>query len=289
MIWDPEINGTLTFIHLSSGDQLWSLKHSTWKRVTLKNLPGFKGTEMGMVYDTVNKEVLWFGNGCPFVSNASNGQFCIYTIYNGSWNRVTPTDAGPNASYPNLVLSNAVWDSKDNTTLFFGGYNYPSAVNQTWTFVNNTWTQISTTCAPTPRYGVEMTYTDGKVLLFGGMSTNNTPLADTWTYVSGVWTKVVPNQAPSAIQSTTTNTLAYDPVLGVTFLYGEPTSTHHGAPRNATWMFSAGSWTELSASVSPPGGSQANGHEVMAYDPQFQCVVMFVEETKGHNYTWLLS
>ncbi|HEV2449634.1 MAG TPA: kelch repeat-containing protein, partial [Thermoplasmata archaeon] len=39
--------------------------------------------------------------------------------------------------------------------------------------------------------------TDGYMLMFGGLGSTGTPVADTWSFLGGTWTHLAPAQAPA--------------------------------------------------------------------------------------------
>ncbi len=161
----------------------------------------------------------------------------------------------------------------DAVVLFGGFAQYPYSTSNgtriegvtesdTWLYSYGTWTNITSTVgtAPPARFGAGMTYDpqqlDGNLLgpvLFGG--TEQYPVSgernDTWALESGVWVNLTHGVAPP--QNTG---------MGFTYVTGSSAiilvcgsaydSRISGSIQtNATWMFSNGSWTQLSPPVLP--------------------------------------
>ena len=175
--------------------------------------------------------------------------------------------------------------STDRYVFLFGGYaggtNY---LGDTWKFSSGIWTQLSIS-GPSARADSAMVYdaADGYVLLFGGY---NAPglLGDTWKFFAGTWTKLLPSLSPSARSGASA---ADDPASadGYVVLFGGWTGGTNYL--GDTWTFSAGSWTQLSASSSP----FPRAYAAMAYDYGDAVVVLFGGYNTGNflGDTWAFT
>jgi PKD repeat protein len=185
-----------------------------------------------------------------------------------------------------------VYDSTDGYAVMFGGENtnlLPSQTyNDTWKFVAGVWTNITTSVAPSPRFGFMMADdpVDHAVVLFGGQGPGHglgVWQNDTWEYHAGVWTNVTQSHAPP---DTFWGSMSYDSATGDVLLFG---GSQRDAPtyNNDTWSFHAGVWTELSPSTLPP----ARDDQVQVDDVADNEVLMFGGdgETVDFNDTWAYS
>ncbi|MDE1820203.1 MAG: DUF835 domain-containing protein [Euryarchaeota archaeon] len=141
--------------------------------------------------------------------------------------------------------------------------------------VPRNWTNITTTSGvgPSARMWTGMTYdaADGYLLLFGGYAplTNNA-YGDTWGFFAGHW-HLLSNTGPSPREAAAVIYDALDRyvvLFGGAFNYAGKTFFY-----NDTWVWSHGSWTNISASqtVSPPPRRTPG----VAYDPLEGRVIMF--------------
>lgn len=168
----------------SSGD--WTQLHPTTSPSARANA--------SMVWDQVDKYVVLFGG-----QNSNSVFGDTWTFIGGQWTQLQPTTSpSPRAA---AGLAN---DSEDHYLVLFGGFDpfTDTAYSDTWTFLHGTWTQLTTTSAPTPRFGAAFLdnpvgtgyypghAANGVVILFGGETASGTFLGDTWTYLGGVWTQI---------------------------------------------------------------------------------------------------
>ena len=114
------------------------------------------------------------------------------------------------------------------------------------------WTNI--TSSGFSRYLSAMSYdaADGYVILFGGIDTANNFLGDTWKFSAGVWTNITKSSGPSPRAS---SAMVYDSADGYVVLFGGGSGALDVFPTislHDTWKFSGGSWTNVTATSSPP-------------------------------------
>ncbi len=150
-----------------------------------------------------------------------------------------------------------------------------------------TWTQLTGLPSPGPRVDAGLVYdsTDGYLLLFGGEHYGTIPTSywnDTWTFSGGRWTNVTdPTDAPP---QSTGFMMADDPSDDSVVLFGGLSATDHIL--DATWTYSAGVWTNITASIgaAPPPTYWGS----MAYDNATGTVILFGGSTgftSSQDYT----
>jgi len=189
------------------------------------------------------------------------------------------------------------YDPIDQYVLLFGGYGNGSTTpyDDTWTFANGLWTQLQIG-GPPARYAAMMTWDagDGYMLLFGGYDSSSiTFYNDTWTFVHGVWNQLTPAVSPPVRWR---GAMAYDAADNYTVLFGGTPNAGTTAPMKDTWMYKAGSWTNITTNVT--GSPAARFRQDMVYDAADGYLVMFGGCTVAacssqdtltyHNYTWTL-
>ena len=113
---------------------------------------------------------------------------------------------------------------------------------------------------------------DGYVVLFGGYNATFTS-NQTWAYNAGTWTQLHPKISPSARGDAT---MAYDPKDKEVVLYGGiglgPNCQNGYIYCDDTWTFSAGQWTNITATAAGPGGL---AYGSMTYDAAIGKLVLF--------------
>lgn len=190
-----------------------------------------------------------------------------------SWTDIsTYAGTGPSPRW----LGGMTYDPVDKYVLLFGGYD-TADYSDTWSFANSTWTALSPTNSPAGRYAMGLTWdvADGYAVLFGGyaaLAPGSPAYNDTWTFVHGQWTNVTP------ATPTPSNNPADRWRMGLTWDGADSYVLMFGGTNNVgstiysdTWSFSAGTWTKLNVSGSPPGRYRAS----MTYDAVDGYVVLF--------------
>jgi N-acetylneuraminic acid mutarotase len=156
-----------------------------------------------LVYDDANhRVVLWGGH----MSSYRNGQIAsagygdsiwTYDYLENVW-RQTEHTRKPPARY----WHQAIFDTKDDNLLLFGGNGGRGFLNDTWFFdvERDSWESANTELAPTPRVNPAMTYDSIRnvTILFGGLEEDMSDLRDTWVFeetdTGGEWTEITPAQ-----------------------------------------------------------------------------------------------
>jgi cysteine-rich repeat protein len=113
---------------------------------------------------------------------------------------------------------------------------------------------------PPPRRLHMMAY-DGarqRLVMFGGLSSQNAVLADTWEWDGVSWTQMRPKKSPQARHGAA---MAYDQKRKRVILFGGFTQN---ANKQDTWEWNGSDWVERTPANVPPNFGH---HGAMAYDP----------------------
>ena len=258
LAYDPVHNFTLAF----GGDYLndtWKEKGGTWTNISanLSTAPSRRGLAP-MAYDAHDGYFVLFG-GFSDAPTWSRGEYDNDTwIFNGSWKNITGSAGAPPSP---RFASSMVYDPQLSAVVLFGGVvgglnnGASGPLNDTWEFRNGTWKNVTGQLSTSPpgRDWEALAYdvADRYLVLYGGYNEATATLySDTWTFNGSAWSKLAPSIDPGALRS------AYfassEGAEGYPLLYGGDTSPYLGAAVNATWVFRAGQWTNLTARVGSP-------------------------------------
>jgi hypothetical protein len=129
----------------------------------------------------------------------------------------------------------------------------------------------------------------GKLVLFGGASNGDEPLADTWIYDGTTWTQASPATSPPARSAAS---MTYDSSTGKIVLFGGDNGIGSTDPLGCpsgqfgdTWTYNGTTWAYQPSAVSPPAREDAS----MAYDPDIGEAVLFGGEAFDEGGDCLLS
>lgn len=199
----------------------------------------------------------------------------------------------PPVSPSALLWSSMVYDPVDKRVVLFGGTNTPDAddgFSDTWAWdgVSKTWTELHPISHPSGRAANPLVYdaANGAIVLFGGVTTNVTPLNDTWTWSGTDWTQQFPTSVPSPRNGPA---LAYDPSLSAVVLFGGAVGTCCADSLNDTWTWNGVNWTEIYPANTLPSARNA---PAMDYDPLRKVVLMFggaADSGRELDDTWFLA
>lgn len=235
----------------------------------------------------------------------SQGQGLQWWSLAGSiWTNRTPEVAPPVAWQ--YSIDEMAYDPAGGYVLFFGGIesgppNY-WATPGTWSYANGNWTDITQGVQPSARSEASMVYdgSDGYVVLFGGSGWGDAGhyscgkyyssqlCGDTWRFSGSSWSLVSSSGGPSNRSSAG---MVYDAADGYVVLQGGISWTPQAwIFNNDTWTYHAGSWTNITSTLSlHPGTPTAT----LAYDAALGRVVMQGDWLNGtpfaDNETWLFS
>jgi PKD repeat protein len=195
---------------------------------------------------------------------------------------------------PSAQSGGMVYDPVAHEYVLFGGVNNTgSALNDTWVFANGTWTDLtpSLTLAPSPRWYFAFVWdaADSYCLLFGGRN-SFADLNDTWAFNGTAWRQLSPTASPPAM---TSGRVAYDAADGYVWMYGGYTIL--GTTYNATWTYKAGTWSNITSSVT---GAPPDPHplEDASYDSAANEILLYggglspaLSCSGGSGVTWTYS
>ncbi|MFA5859295.1 MAG: kelch repeat-containing protein, partial [Elusimicrobiota bacterium] len=222
----------------------YDINLNIWVNKNPSSVPsGQRGVKL--VYDTENKKFVTFGG---YNGTAQLQDTYVYDDVQNSWTNMNPSTKPSIREYYSMV-----YDSYNEKTLLFGGWEGVNRYNDTWAYdyAVNTWTGLNPGGSlPPVRYGQSMVYDSNnrQVILFGG-SGDSGYLDDTWIYNYGnnTWTQKFPINKPSARYE---HSMVYDPVNKRVLLFGGYGSSGY---LKDTWYYdvSGNQWYELNPSSSP--------------------------------------
>jgi hypothetical protein len=220
----------------------WTYDFSTraWREINSIG-PPYTVFEQTMVYDSANRKLVAFG-GAPS-GYVDGDRAYLLDVDSEVWT------AAASAPEPGARMSQSmVYDPVRRVAwMFGGGYPYPSAGNELWSYdaAARTWRQINQTGAvPPPRRFGAMAYDSQHdiVLLWGGILDDNNAYNDTWVFrpATQQWQQLAPTASPPR-GFPYSEDLAYDPVNNVFILH----------QNGDFWLYRFGSSTDTTAPDPP--------------------------------------
>lgn len=189
-----------------------------------------------------DRDIIVMFSGTSTSTGSPTQDTWVLDVTTKTWREVSPATQPPARNQTENAM---VYDSENKVFVLFGGDDGSGMLQDTWLYdpAANTWTERKPTVSPPARHKHAMVYDQkhGKVVLFGGMG-GGRALSDTWAYdvPSNTWVQVSTATNPGGRQ---THAMAYDPINGVSLLYGG--SDYDGS----TFTDSAETWVlKLSAS-----------------------------------------
>jgi len=240
-----------------------------------------------LAYDGAAHNVVLFG-GSPTAPVGTGTAFGD----TWTWDATNWTQQFPPVSPSPRVWSNMVYDPVTKTVVLFSGTNSPGgddAFSDTWAWdgVAKTWTELHPASRPPGRTMNQLVF-DGAnrtIVLFGGVTTDLTPLNDTWTFNGSNWTEQSPATSPAPRNGPA---LAYDPGLRAVVLFGGAVGACCYDNLNDTWTWNGVNWTEIYPTGTLP---QARNAPAIAYDALRKVVLMFGGASSGPvlDDSWFLA
>jgi hypothetical protein len=262
----------------------WRFTGGHWANVTSGPAPTARWRAM-LGFDPAIGALVLFG-GC---SNTTCQLNDTWEYRGGNWTNVTSGPAPPGRSEGSLV-----YDYNDSALYLFGGcVNSPNgssgigcADNLLWLFhPNGSWSPVTLTHgspipAPRSQAAVASDPSVGGLLLEGGEQFNVTHSVDvgfndTWSFSNGSWKNLTSGPAPVPCCALAGG---WDNATSSVILFSGIASPPSSATYSATWSFSAGTWTNVSPSVSPPARELA----AAAYDAADQELLVFGGENASN-------
>ena len=285
--YDPATQSTVLFGGLNEGGSVYGdtwTWDGKWRAMSPATSPSPRQGP-GMASDEATGSIVLFGGSTyPFEAGAAFGD-------TWTWDGTNWTQQFPPVSPSPRLWSNMVYDPETRTVLLFGGSNTPGgddAFSDTWAWngITKTWTELNPTSHPPGRAANQLVYDAATrtVVLFGGVTTNLTPLNDTWTWNGINWTRHFPASSPAPRNGPS---LAYDAALGHVVLFGGAVGACCSNNLNDTWTWNGVNWTEIYPNTLPaPRNASA-----MDYDPLRKVLLMFGGATSGPvlDDTWFLA
>ena len=271
----------------------WRWDGRSWAQVSGPESRWYQFTSLHnpirLVYDPAARRILLFG-GFDNEHFAPNSFTNVAVPYAGeTWLWDGARWSGSTGLQPPARAGSAmVYDAASRQVLLFGGSDYAaegygqgtppgSALGDTWAWRNG-WSRLSAKGpAPSPRLDAQMVYdaARGRVVLFGGVAADGTPLSDTWTWNGAAWSQGPAAGPPGRWDAT----MAYDPAARKVILFGG----YNGSTElGDTWTWDGGKWTAFtpSGSVLAPLPRRA---AATTYDDATKQLLVF-GGTFGSNY-----
>lgn len=255
--------------------RLWEFDHGAWSWVGVDPKLGPRVAEGAAVaYDARDKCVVVFGGAYWNSAGPTYDVRATWTYAHGNWTRVLPA---PHGAWPQPRFgAGLAYDARDRYLLLFGGVTTAgTGLNDSWAFANGSWSRINTPSAPPPRVGFALAYdtADGTAVLYGGMGPSTTPLNDTWTYAAGIWSRVAGAGGPSPRSYPL---VTDDPADHGLLLFGGTVYNSYPYDRYSdTWLFSNGTWKNVSSALPHHPNPTDGGASVATYDPSLDQVLLF--------------
>ncbi|MCI4319976.1 MAG: hypothetical protein L3K23_07600 [Thermoplasmata archaeon] len=246
----------------------WRYGGGVWTNITPSplNATNSPSARFGaaMAYDAIDGYALLFGgSACPPLV----GHPCrdTWKFVGGRWTNISAPTLTATNTPPGRLAAAVAYDSADQEVVLFGGAGDSGTLRDTWTYHAGNWTQVVflvNASLPSARELAAMADdpADGYLVLFGGDGNcPNNVCGDTWTFSGSSWMQVTGfSTAPLGRYG---EAMSYDAVDGYVLMYGGagfgcPGSGFSNCPD--TWSFSAGVWSELSATSAVPALYQAS-------------------------------
>jgi hypothetical protein len=233
---------------LCSGNNIWQFDGTEWKDFGTTDIPDERRFT-GIAYDARLKKVVLFGGF--FNNNYRNDTW----LWDGTkWTELDIDNDDRPPHRGNFVMW---YDSALQRTLLYGGIGRPNLNSKVtrfsdmWSFDGTRWTKMNVTTTPGVRFRplIRVNPTNGKLLLFGGLRSENIDEDsirqfygnDTWEWdgASSTWTELHPEHRPPARQN---GGMAWDPTANEMVIYG---GWAEGFSHSDVWAWNGVDWRPI--------------------------------------------
>jgi hypothetical protein len=206
-----------------------------------------------------------FGGSAPLINNQT-------WVYDGT----TWTLQMPATSPTGRFGAQLVYDSARNVAVLYGGLasniSIPPPTSETWEWNGVTWNQATpaANAGPRYRYGACFDSARGRVVMYGGQSTQllGPPNNQTWEYDGTTWAQIPTTGNPGPRERPA---MCYHAGMGMTVMFGGYDGV---ALTDQTWLYDGftGAWLQL---VIPGPKPSPRNASALTYDPVHNlCILM---------------
>jgi hypothetical protein len=280
MAYDPLVHAIVlvtTSLNFACVSYTWFFANRTWTNETTVVSGEPPVTQhAAFVYDATDGYMLLYGG----FDNCAFNHLGTWKFQNNTWTQVNETGR----PWPKGVQDQGIaYDATDGYVVLFGG----DTSNATWTYRAGVWTQLNLSVHPNGFANPGMAPNPkGGVLLFGGGGGARGGRLEhtTWEFLHGSWRQLFPAAHPPK---------TYDALLEPSAKFGDVLfGGNQGAGwTNATWTYSNGTWTDITASLSRAPPAVAADYFSGAYDLASRHIVVFLSPNGAGTaqQTWILS
>ncbi len=249
-VYDPAGNGVLFFGGTNGANVLndtWIWNGNQWATLNLPLSPPERSMA-AMAWDSKNQNVVLYGGNAATTGDTPQEDTWIFS--NNAWSLASPsTNPGP------LDSAAIAFDSLNQNTVLFGGYDGAAVTAGTWIWDGSNWTSQNPTYSPPPRRGAAMAFDalHKQIVLFGGLDTNGNYQNDTWVWNGTTWTQLAPAYSPPGRSDAV---MVFDSVHGYLVLTGGQSS---GGALYDLWVWNGMNWTAQTPTITPTARYGAAG------------------------------
>ena len=266
---------------------IYTYSNNLWTNMNTTEKPSSRYST-SIVYDFTRDCIILFGGNERYQSILfgpdpdMKDDTWIYNFTDNSWTNMNPLTK-PSARDGHSM----VYDSKNNQTILFGGWDknlYDLGDTWIYNYSSNAWINMNPTTKPSAREDHSMIYdsTHDCVILFGGEIARD--VDNSWwfyNYSSNTWTRAIPTPL-----SRTRHSMTYDSTHNQVILFGGVDKK--GNLNEETWIYtcSNNSWRNMNPTTKP---SARMGHS-MVYDSTRDQVILFggyIGGEQDSDETWI--
>lgn len=240
---------------------LWRLDGNIWRRVSVEGGPTACSYPAG-AFDAARSRLV-------IVCEDRK----VWEFSGSAWKENAPPDDGPTGRR----WASVEYDPVRKNIVMFGGYDFPSYLNETWTWNGTRWTEVEQRRnAPFGRALTSMFWDpiNQKMTIFGGIGreTDNDRierLGDMWVFNGTQWTEVTPASLPPIRYGAS---VVWDPTRGTqgaAVMFGGKSEKE--IYLNDEWQWNGSTWTQVQ-SANPPSARMNAG---MVFDADSMAVIHY--------------